>query len=56
MYNIGPRTVIPPLVRSRLIRPIDDLLVWGIVCIVVRPGHRWQGVTAPLLEGAVAPG
>lgn len=52
--NIGPRTEITRLVSSRLIRPIDDLPVWSIVCVVVRPGHRRQGVTAPLIEGAVA--
>lgn len=52
--NIGPRAEITQLARSRLILPIDDLPVWSIVCVVVRPGHRRQGVTVPLLEGAVA--
>ncbi len=52
--NIGPRTEITRLASSRLIRPIDDLPVWSIVCVIVRPGHRRHGVTAPLIEGAVA--
>jgi GNAT superfamily N-acetyltransferase len=52
--NIGPRVEITRLARSRLIPPVDDLPVWSIVCVVVRAGHRRQGVTAPLLEGAVA--
>ena len=52
--NIGPRTEITRLVGSRLIRPLDELPVWSIVCVVVRVGHRRQGVTAPLLDGAVA--
>lgn len=52
--NIGPRAEIPRLVNSRLIRPIDDMAVWSIVCVVVRSGRRRQGATAPLLEGAVA--
>ncbi len=52
--NIGPRTEISRLTRSRLIMPVDDIPVWSIVCIVVRPGHRRQGVTAQLIEGAVA--
>ena len=52
--NIGPRVEITRLVRSRLIRPVDDVAVWSIVCLVVRGGHRGQGVTAPLIEGAVA--
>lgn len=52
--NIGPRAEITRLARSRLILPIDDVPVWSIVCVVVRPGHRRQGVTEVLLEGAVA--
>ena len=39
---------------SKLIRPLDDLPVWSIVCVVVRGGHRRQGVTRHLIEGAVA--
>lgn len=52
--NIGPRAEITRLAGSRLIRPVDDLPVWSIVCVVVRAGRRRQGVTAPLIEGAVA--
>jgi hypothetical protein len=52
--NNGPRTEITRLTRSRLIRPIDELPVWSIVCVIVRPGHRRQGATAVVIEGAVA--
>lgn len=52
--NIGLRTDIPRLVHSSLIRPVDDVPVWSIVCVVVRGGHRKQGVTTPLIEGAIA--
>ncbi|WP_341230036.1 GNAT family N-acetyltransferase [Nocardioides salarius] len=52
--SIGPRADNPKLAASRLIRPVDDLPVWSIICVVVRGGHRRQGVTTPLLEGAVA--
>jgi GNAT superfamily N-acetyltransferase len=51
--NIGPRSEITRLAKSRLIPPTDDLPVWSIVCVVVRAGHRKQGVTGPLIEGAV---
>ncbi|HET7822493.1 MAG TPA: GNAT family N-acetyltransferase [Ornithinibacter sp.] len=51
--NIGPRSEIPRLVHSKLILPTDDLPVWSIICIVVRGGHRRQGVVGHLLEGAV---
>ena len=52
--HIAPREEIPRLVASKLIRPIDDVAVWSIICVVVRSGHRRQGVTTRLIEGAVA--
>lgn len=51
--NVGPRAEITKLARSRLIRPVDDLPVWSIVCVVVRPGHRGQGVSGQLIDGAI---
>jgi GNAT superfamily N-acetyltransferase len=51
--NIGARTDIPRLAGSQLIRPVDTVPVWSIICVVVRGGHRRQGVTAHLIEGAV---
>lgn len=51
--SISPRTQIPKLVRSRVIRPVDDVEPWCIICVVVRGGHRRRGVTRQLLEGAV---
>jgi len=52
--HVAPRDEIPRLAASRLIRPVDDLPVWSIICLVVRGGHRKQGVTGHLIEGAVA--
>lgn len=52
--NIGARSDIPRLVHSTKIHPVDEAPVWSIVCVVVRGGHRKQGVTTRLLEGAVA--
>lgn len=51
--SISPRTAIPRLLSSKLIRPLDDVPVWSIICVVVRSGHRRQGVTGQLIEGAV---
>lgn len=39
--------------RNRKIPHVDDLDVWSIWCIKVRPGHRKQGISHHLLEGAV---
>lgn len=51
--SIGPRSENTRLSRSRLIRPLDDVPVWSIICIVVRGGHRRRGHTTPLINGAV---
>ena len=40
--------------RNRLIPHVDDLEVWSLWCIRVRPGHRKQGISHALIEGAVA--
>ena len=52
--SISPRSQLPRLENSKLIRPVDDVPVWSIICVVVRGGHRRQGVVGHLLEGAVA--
>lgn len=52
--SISPRSAMPLLQRSTRIRPVDDLPVWCVTCLVVRSGHRRQGVVGHLLDGAVA--
>lgn len=39
--------------RSRKIPHVDDLDVWSVWCIRVRPGHRGKGISHNLLAGAV---
>lgn len=39
--------------RNRKIPLIDDLPVWSLWCIRVRPGHRKKGVVPVLIDGAV---
>lgn len=39
--------------RNRTIPHVDDLPVWCVWCIRVRPGHRKKGISHALLEGAV---
>ncbi|MFD7320761.1 GNAT family N-acetyltransferase [Streptomyces sp. NPDC059875] len=39
--------------RSRKIPHVDDLPVWSLWCIRVRPGHRKQGISHALIAGAV---
>jgi GNAT superfamily N-acetyltransferase len=50
---VAPRAELP-FARSTKIPHVDELPVWSLWCIRVRPGHRGKGVTHALLGGAVA--
>jgi GNAT superfamily N-acetyltransferase len=50
---VAPREQLP-FARSRKIPHVDELPVWSVWCIRVRPGHRGKGVSHRLLDGAVA--
>ncbi|PPH26933.1 GNAT family N-acetyltransferase [Rathayibacter sp. AY1F9] len=39
--------------KNRRIPHVDDLDVWSVWCIRVRPGFRGRGISHALLEGAV---
>ena len=39
--------------RNRKIPRVDDLDVWSLWCLRVRPGHRGQGIAHHLVAGAV---
>jgi GNAT superfamily N-acetyltransferase len=39
--------------RNRKIPHVDDLPVWSLWCIRVRPGHRGEGISHALITGAV---
>jgi GNAT superfamily N-acetyltransferase len=39
--------------RNRKIPRVDDLDVWSLWCIRVRPGHRGEGISHFLVDGAV---
>ncbi|MGO4189767.1 GNAT family N-acetyltransferase [Pseudarthrobacter sp. TAF60_1] len=39
--------------RNRRIPHVDELAVWSVWCIRVRPGHRGHGISHHLLMGAV---
>jgi GNAT superfamily N-acetyltransferase len=50
---VAPRAELP-FARSTKIPHVDDLPVWSVWCIRVRPGHRGKGISYALLDGAVA--
>jgi GNAT superfamily N-acetyltransferase len=50
---VAPRAELP-FARSTKIPYVDQLPVWSVWCIRVRPGHRGKGISHALLGGAVA--
>jgi GNAT superfamily N-acetyltransferase len=51
--SVAPRKDFPAMERSRIMKPIDDLPVWSVVCFYVRRDYRNRGVTEALLQGAI---
>ena len=49
---VAPRAA-TTFARNRKIPHVDDLDVWSVWCIRVRPGHRRTGISHHLLAGAV---
>jgi GNAT superfamily N-acetyltransferase len=52
--SVGPRRDFERLGHSRVRPRIDDLDVWSIVCFVVSKSERGRGLTAELLDAAMA--
>ena len=52
--SLGPRTDYEKLQRSRVMKPVDDLDVWSVVCTFVAKGFRGQGLQHRLLEAGIA--
>jgi GNAT superfamily N-acetyltransferase len=51
--SIAPRSTYRRLMNSRTIPFVDDEDAWSIVCFVVKPAYRRQGLLHTLLDGAV---
>lgn len=51
--GVSVRTTTPRLIGSRTIPAVDDLPVWAIGCLRVRPGYRRRGINGALLDGVV---
>ncbi|MCE7734310.1 MAG: GNAT family N-acetyltransferase [Candidatus Heimdallarchaeota archaeon] len=50
--GFSPRNKFERLLRSRVIKPVDDLPVWSLVCFFIDKNHRNQGVAKQLIIGA----
>jgi len=50
---LGPRSDFDRVSASKATPPVDDVPVWVIPCITVRPAYRGQGVAVALLKASV---
>lgn len=51
--SLGPREDYAKLQRSPIMKPVDDLDVWSVVCTYVAKRYRGKGVQHRLLEAAI---
>jgi len=51
--SVAPREDFPVLGRSPVLKPVDDLPVWSVVCFVVHKEYKRQGMSGRLLQAAV---
>jgi len=51
--SLGPRDDFPKLRRSPIMKPVDDLPVWSIVCFFVDRDARGRGLAARMLDAAI---
>jgi GNAT superfamily N-acetyltransferase len=49
---VAPRSEYVGLERSRILKPVDDQLVWSISCLFVDKEFRRQGVSTKLIKAA----
>jgi GNAT superfamily N-acetyltransferase len=52
--SLGPRPDYEKLRRSRIMKPVDDLPVWSVVCTYVAKEFRGQGLQHRLLDAGIA--
>jgi GNAT superfamily N-acetyltransferase len=52
--QLTPRDMVPQLDRTWRLKRVDDVPVWSISCFYIRKVYRRRGVTAALIEGALA--
>ena len=49
---VAPREDYQALGRSRILKAVDDTLVWSVSCLFVAKGYRNRGVSVGLLKAA----
>jgi GNAT superfamily N-acetyltransferase len=51
--SVAPRADFGVLQRSPILKPVDDRLVWSIVCFFVHKEYKGQGMSGRMLRAAI---
>jgi len=51
--SLSPRQVYSRLERSRILKPIDEMDTWSVVCFFVHRDYRAKGVSVEMLRRAI---
>jgi len=51
--SVAPRESFSSLNRSRVLKRLDDVPVWSVVCLFLARRHRRLGLTTELIRGAL---
>lgn len=51
--SIAPREQYGSLNRSRVLKPLDDIPVWSLVCLFVAKEYRNRGITGKVIDLAI---
>ncbi|MDX1601343.1 MAG: GNAT family N-acetyltransferase, partial [Anaerolineales bacterium] len=51
--SVAPREEYPSLMRSPVLRPVDEQPVWSLVCLYVDKQERGRGLALEMLRAAV---
>ena len=51
--SVAPRKGFIRLGNSRILKPIDDKLVWSIVCFFIDKGYRRKGYSVKMLQEVI---
>ena len=49
---VAPRDVYNRLATSRVLKPVDNRMVWSVSCFYVKPAYRRSGLSIALLKAA----
>ncbi len=51
--SVAPRDEYASLNRSRILKPVDDAVVWSLVCMFIHKSQRGRGATAEVIAAAI---